>query len=41
MAFKELHYNVLHEWSLPADYNGDEKNWWNGLYVAIIEKSKK
>jgi len=38
MAFEDLGYNVLWETELPADYNGDMKNWWNGLYVAYISK---
>lgn len=30
---------VLREWLLPARFNGDTENWWNGLYVAAIRKS--
>ena len=26
------------EWVLPAAYNGDREQWWNGLYVAVLEK---
>ena len=40
MAFKELGYHVHEEWILPARYNGDLELWWNGLYVAVIEKNK-
>lgn len=25
-------------WELPADYNGDTAQWWNGLFVAVINK---
>lgn len=37
-AFEKLKYNVVKEWALHADKNGDKQNWWNGLYVAIIKK---
>ncbi|MCF7852560.1 MAG: class I SAM-dependent methyltransferase [Simkaniaceae bacterium] len=40
IAFKELGYNVHKEWILPARGNGDLELWWNGLYVAVVEKSK-
>ena len=29
---------VLHEWLLPARFNGDTEQWWNGLYVAAVRK---
>ena len=32
--------NVLHEWLLPARFNGDTEQWWNGLYVAAVRKPK-
>ncbi len=38
-AFKNLNYQVLKEWVLPARYNEDSENWWNGLYVAIVQKN--
>ncbi len=38
MAFEELGYNILFEQHLPASYNGDIENWWNGLYVAVLSK---
>ncbi|KAF3363128.1 Uncharacterized protein PHSC3_000313 [Chlamydiales bacterium STE3] len=38
-AFSKLHYNVLFSIVLPAEFKGDKKNWWNGLYVAVIRKS--
>lgn len=37
-AFNFLHYKVLYEKILPANFNGDTNNWWNGLYVAVIAK---
>ena len=30
--------HVLHEWLLPARFNGDTEQWWNGLYVAAVRK---
>lgn len=38
-AFQELGYTILFEKVLPAAYNGDTENWWNGLYVAVIAKN--
>lgn len=38
-AFEELKYTVLFEEILPANYNGDTQNWWNGLYVAVIKRN--
>lgn len=26
---------VVRSWELPANFNGDRENWWNGLYVAL------
>lgn len=40
-AFKKLNYKILFEQVLPADFNGDTANWWNGLYVAVIQKNGK
>lgn len=37
-AFKKLNYTILYEIVLPASYAGDLNNWWNGLYVAVIQK---
>ena len=37
-AFDKLGYTILYEMILPAGYNGDRDNWWNGLYVAVIRK---
>jgi hypothetical protein len=35
----ETNLKVHKEWELPANYNGDQANWWNGLYVAVCEKT--
>jgi hypothetical protein len=37
-AFKELGYNIIIDHELPSKCNGDGMNWWNGLYIAIIQK---
>lgn len=38
-AFKKLNYTVLYENHLPARYNGDCQQWWNGFYIAVIKKN--
>ena len=30
---------IKQEWVLPANFNGDKENWWNGLYVGVFSKS--
>lgn len=40
-AFKELKYEILYEQVLPARFQGDLEQWWNGLYVAVIRKPAK
>lgn len=37
-AFDELGYEVLYERYLPANFDGDTANWWNGMYVSVIRK---
>jgi hypothetical protein len=37
-AFQELNYQVLYEVALPARFNCDLEQWWNGLYVAVVRK---
>ncbi len=37
-AFKQLKYKILYQSILPARHNGDQEQWWNGLYVAVIRK---
>lgn len=39
-AFDELGYKILFEQYLPANFDGDVANWWNGMYVAVIRKPK-
>lgn len=29
---------VVRYWELPAAFNGDREQWWNGLFVAVIRK---
>lgn len=37
-AFDKLQYQILFEQIMPARWNGDEENWWHGLYIAVIRK---
>lgn len=37
-AFEQLGYTILYEEILPAYCHPDKANWWNGLYVAVIQK---
>lgn len=37
-AFQKLGYTVLFEKAMPARWNIDTENWWNGLYIAVIRK---
>lgn len=37
-AIKELGFREVWGELLPGAYNGDQDQWWNGLYVALIEK---
>jgi hypothetical protein len=37
-AFTELGYTILYGAALPAQCAEDRENWWNGLYVAVIQK---
>ena len=32
---------ILNEWFLPAKFNGDKENWWNGVYVINAQKGDK
>jgi len=40
-AFTDLQYRVEAEWELPGlcQNNRDTERWWNGLYVAIVDKN--
>lgn len=37
-AFEILKYDILGKWELPAKFNGDTENWWNGLFIAVVRK---
>ena len=39
-GFQELNYQVLFDVFLPASFDGDKKQWWDGLYVAVIAKKQ-
>jgi hypothetical protein len=39
LAIKETNVKVHKEWELPASYNGDTSQWWNGLYVSVLSKN--
>lgn len=36
-AFRDLGYRIEAQWLLPGE-EGDMTQWWNGLYVAVIDK---
>jgi hypothetical protein len=38
-AINNLNLTVLQEWIMPANHNGDVKNWWNGFYIAVMRKN--
>ena len=40
-AFQELGYTILFEELLPGMTLNDSQNWWNGMYVAVIQKNSK
>jgi hypothetical protein len=37
-AFKDLKYRVVTDWELPTYRDADTENWWNGFYVAVVQK---
>jgi len=39
-GIRKCNLKIEKEWELPAKYNGDKENWWNGLYVAVLSKPK-
>ena len=39
-AFDKLGYHVIHSMELSSDGNADWQGWWNGLYVAVVAKTK-
>lgn len=38
-GLQDVQAEILHEWNLPARYNGDAEQWWDGLYVAAVRKA--
>jgi GT2 family glycosyltransferase/tetratricopeptide (TPR) repeat protein/2-polyprenyl-3-methyl-5-hydroxy-6-metoxy-1,4-benzoquinol methylase len=40
-ALEQLGWSVRTEWCRETGYNGDADSWWNGLFVAVIEKVKQ
>jgi hypothetical protein len=39
-ALEQLGWSVAEEWCRHTAYNGDAASWWNGLFVAVIEKAR-
>lgn len=39
-AFRDLSYQIVYEKVLPARWNGDVENWWNGLLVSVVKRVK-
>jgi len=37
-AFRDQNYIVHKEWKFTSPGNGHKKGWWNGFYIAVIEK---
>lgn len=31
-------FKVRREWELTTDRNGDSRSWWNGIFVAVLER---
>jgi hypothetical protein len=40
-AIQKVNLLIEKSWILKADYAGDVKNWWNGLWIAHLKKGKK
>ena len=40
-ALEQLGWSVHKEWCRHTGYNGDAGTWWNGLFVAVIEKAHR
>lgn len=38
LGISKMGYNVIYKRSLPSSGNGDLESWWNGIYIAILEK---
>ena len=39
-AIKEKNISIIEEWHLPSNFNCDRENWWNGVWVSILRKTK-
>jgi hypothetical protein len=39
-AFEELGYRILFSKEFYTKDNCDTSSWWNGMYIAVIEKSR-
>jgi hypothetical protein len=37
-AFRKLNYSILFEQELFTRGNSDTSSWWNGIYIAVIQK---
>ena len=37
-GIEKMKYHIDYETILPARFNGDSSNWWNGLYVSVLRK---
>jgi hypothetical protein len=39
-AFRKKGYKIIHERELFTPQNCDDSSWWNGLYIAVIQKAQ-
>ena len=39
-GIQEKNLQIVQQWELPANHNGDQTNWWNGLWVSVLKKGK-
>lgn len=37
-ALRDKKIKIHHQWHLPAKTQRDEQEWWNGLFVGVLEK---
>jgi hypothetical protein len=40
-ALLQLGWSLHKEWCRRTHYNGDAESWWNGLFVAVVEKVRR
>lgn len=38
-GIEALGLKIISKWEMPANYNGDRDNWWNGLGIFVLDKS--